>query len=246
MTTILSAAASGMLHNQLVLDTVAHNVANANTDGFKRVRPLAQGEPLPGDITEGKLGVALTTLDRVFAPGPLRPADDPLAFAILDDALLTVRLPGGGTAYTRVGYLRVDAAGNVVTPSGYLLDPPVTVPPGFTSVAIDATGTIAALSPTGAEEELGRVTLARFPNPQGLRALGEGLFAPTANSGEPVLGFPGEAGFAELSPGMVEASNVELASELTTLLIAQRAYQACARAFRVGDEMIAIATKLTQ
>lgn len=244
MTTILSAAASGMLHNQLVLDTVAHNVANANSDGFKRVRPLAQGEPLPGDA-DRKLGVALTTLDRVFAPGPLRAADEPLAFAILDDGLLPVRLPDGSTAYTRLGYLRVDAAGNVVTPSGYLLDPPVTVPPGSTSVAIDATGTITAISPTGEEEELGRVALARFPNPKGLRALGEGLFAPTANSGEPVFGFPGEAGFAELRPGMVEASNVDLSAELTTLLIAQRAYQACARAFRVGDDMIAIATKLT-
>lgn len=245
MTTILAAAASGMLHHQIAIDTIAHNVANANTEGFKRVRPLAQGQPLPGEFAQAKLGVALTTLDRIFAPGPLRAADGALEFAILDDALLPVRLPDGTTAYARAGLLRADGAGSIVTPQGYLLEPPLTLPEGATAPRIDARGVVTATAADGTTIEVGRIALTRFPNPQGLVSLGEGLFAPSPNSGEPMLGAPGEEGFAAIAPGMVEGSNVDLAEELTALLIAQRAYSASARAFRVGDDMLAIATKLT-
>ena len=245
MTTILAAAASGMYHQQLAIDTIANNVANVNTEGFKRVRPLAQGQPQTGELAQAKLGVALTTLDRIVAPGPVRTADNPLAFAILDDAFVPVRLPDGTTAYTRAALLRTDAAGNVVTPHGYLLDPPLVLPEGATGARVDARGIVTATGADGNEVEVGRITLARFPNPQGLLALGEGLFAPSANSGDAVRGAPGEDGFAAIAPGMAEGSNVDLAEELTNLLIAQRAYSTTVRAFRVGDDMLAAATKLT-
>lgn len=244
MTTILAAAASGMLHQQLVIDTIAHNVANANTEGFRRVRPLAQGLPQIGRLANAKLGVALTTLDRVFAPGTLRTQEGDLSFAIVDDAFLAVRLPDGTTAYTRAGLLRVDGSGNVVTPQGFVLEPPLVLPEGASGAAIDARGVITAHSEEG-PVEVGRISLARFRNPQGLVSLGEGLFAASPNSGDPVLGNPDEGGFAAIIPGAVEGANVDLAEELTNLLAAQRAYSASARAFRVGDDMLALATKLT-
>lgn len=244
MTTILAAAASGMLHQQIVIDTVAHNAANANTEGFRRVRPLAQGLPHTETLANAKLGVALTTLDRIFAPGTLRTQEGDLSFAIVDDAFFAVQLPDGRTAYTRAGLLRVDGSGNIVTPQGFLLVPPLALPEGARNAEIDARGVVTARTEEGSIE-VGRISLARFRNPRGLVSLGEGLFVASPNSGEPVLGAPDEGPFAAIVPKAVEGSNVDLAEELTNLLVAQRAYSANARAFRIGDDMLALATKLT-
>ncbi len=247
MPTILGAAASGMSHNQQVLDVVGHNLANVNTAAFKKVRPMAEGTP---DATQTpsstRLGVAQTTKDFMFQVGIQERTDDPLHFAINDEAFFRVQDFDGSAVYTRFGALRVDAAGNISAFRGRPLDPPVTVPEGLTGPGIDASGVITARDAEGAYVEIGRVAVYRFVNAQGLEALGDGLFRETSNSGAVSEGEPGDGTFAPLSPGSIEGSNVNMAEEFTNMLIAQRAYQACAKTFSIGDQMLQLATNLTQ
>lgn len=247
MTTILGAAASGLQHNQAVLDTVAHNLANLNTASFKRTRPLGEGAPDAAAVAEGgRLGVADTTRDPIFAVGAPQSTDNPLHFAITDDTFFRVRDFDGALVHTRFGALGVDAAGNVTAFRGRFLEPPVALDDGMTRPAIDGFGVITALDDSGARQDVGRITLVRFMNPQGLLSLGDGLYAETANSGAALEGTPGSDGFAAITPGAVEGSNVDVAEEFTNMLIAQRAYQASAKTFSVGDEMLRLATDLTQ
>jgi flagellar basal body rod protein FlgG len=172
--------------------------------------------------------------------------EDPLHFAIQDDAFLRVHDLDGSIAYTRFGQLSTDAAGNVTAYGGRFLEPPVTVPAGMTTPSVDNAGVITALDSTGARQQIGQLTMVRFTNPQGLATLGDGLYGETVNSGPTTDGTPGSPGFATITPGGLEASNVDLAEEFTNMIIAQRAYQASAKTFSVGDEMLAIATNLTK
>jgi len=246
MTTILAAAASGLAHYQQVVDVVADNVANVSTPGFKATRALAHGAPaLPGTPESGPLGVRLTALERRFAPGALQASPFATEVALRDDAFLVLQAPDGTRRYTRAGTLRFDSVGNLVGPEGLLTDPPIVVPGDHTSPSIDAFGRVTALSPDGETVEVGRLQVARFVNPSGLISVGGGLFVPSENAGAVTLGSPGGGGFAELAVGFLEASNVSLADELTTLIVAQRAYSASAQAFRVGDDMLATAARLT-
>lgn len=247
MTTILGASASGLQHNQAVLDTVAHNIANANTAAFKRVRALAEGAP-SSEITAdgGRLGVADTTRDPIFSVGAPQPSDDPLHFAISDDTFFRVTDSDGSVVFTRFGALGLDAGRNITAFRGRLLEPPITLPEDMSQPAITPAGVVSALDSSGARQEIGRLALVRFMNPRGLFALGDGLYAATENSGLPVEGEPGTDGFGLLVPGAVEGSNVEIAEEIASMLVAQRAYQACARTFSIGDDMLRLATDLTQ
>lgn len=247
MTTILGASASGLQHNQAVLDTVAHNIANANTAAFKRARALAEGAPTSQVSAEGgRLGVADTTRDPIFGVGAPQSTDDPLHFAITDDTFFRVSDFDGSVVLTRFGALGLDADRNITAFRGRLLEPPIALPDDMSLPAIDPTGVVSAIDATGVRQEIGRVALVRFVNPQGLLALGDGLYAETANSGTPLEGEPGSDGFGRLLPGAVEGSNVEIAEEITNMLVAQRAYQACARTFSIGDDMLRLATDLTQ
>jgi flagellar basal body rod protein FlgG len=245
MTTILSAAASGLQHYSRMLDVVGNNIANINTEGFKRVRALGEGTPALQEPGSGRLGVAQTTLDRLFDTAAARATEAPLHFAIPDDAFFPVRDLDGSVVYARLGSLEVDAAGNVSGFGGRLVEPAITVPAGSIQPAISHDGTITAISADGEVQELGRLVLVRFPNPAGLESLGDGVFRESLNSGTATGGYPGEDGFATLITGSLEASNVELSVEFTTMIIAQRAYQASAHVYRAGDEMLAIATDLT-
>jgi flagellar basal-body rod protein FlgG len=247
MTTILGAAASGMAHNQNVLDTVGHNLANANTYAYKKVRPLAEGRPDPAAVPEGgRLGVAETTRDVIFSQAATQITDNPLHFSIEDDAFFKVLDFDGSTAFTRFGELTSDQAGNITAFRGRLLDPAITLGEGMTQPAIDRAGVISALDADGARVDVGQVSVFRFVNPQGLELLGDGLYRETVNSGQVTAGTPASEGFAALRPGSLEGSNVDVAEEFTNMIIAQRAYQACAKTFSVGDEMLALATDLTR
>jgi flagellar basal body rod protein FlgG len=247
MTTILGAAASGMQHHARVIDAVANNVANVNTAGFKRTRPLGEGAPstIEQPMTP-RMGVALTAFDVVQATGPARSTEDPLHFAIQDDAFFRVREADGSPVYTRFGALSLDSEGNVTAYGGRLLDPPLVVPQGATQAAIDDRGLVTALDGAGARQEVGQLAFFRFMNPQGLEEIGDGLYRETVNSGAVTEGIAGREAFAPLLTASIEGSNVDLAEEFTTLIIAQRAYQASAKTFSVGDQMLAVATDLTR
>lgn len=252
MPTILGAAASGMAHNQNVLDTVGHNLANVNTAAFKRFRALHEGLIDPAQEPEGgRLGVAETTRDLIFGPASVQPTGNSLHFAIEDAAFLRVRDFDGAIAFTRFGGLNTDVDGTVVAFGGRPVPDattgdPIVVPDGWTSPAIDQAGNISAIDPGGERELIGQVTLATFGNPQGLEVLGDGLYRDTANSGDLTVGTPASEGFTALRPGALESSNVDMAEEFTAMIIAQRAYSACAKTFSIGDEMLAIATRITQ
>jgi flagellar hook protein FlgE len=251
MPTILAAAASGLVHNQDILDTVAHNLANANTSGFKAFRALHQGRPDPQATPEGgRLGVATTTRDLLFQPAALLASDSPLHLALQDDALFIVRGPNGEPLYTRYGGFRLDGSGTLVDFAGRAVPgadgEPLRLPEGFSSPTFDASGVLTAIDENGERHELGQIALARFANPQGLEILGDGLFRPTANSGEPQVGAPGTEGFAPLQAGTLEASNVDIAQEFVNMLLAQRAYSASAKTFSIGDAMLELATRINR
>ena len=247
MVTILGAAASGLAHNQAVMDVIGHNLANVNTQGYKKFRALAEGRPDAAAQPEGgRLGVAETTRDLVFSQSASQSTDDALHFSIQDDTFFRVQDSDGSAAFTRLGSLSVDSNRNITAYRGRLLQPPVTVPEGMSQPGIDQAGVITALDESGSRQAIGQVTLVRFTNPQGLEAMGEGLYRETVNSGASSEGNPTENGFAGVIPGTLEGSNVEIAEEFTNMIIAQRAYQASAKTFSVGDAMLAIATDLTR
>lgn len=247
MPTILGAAASGMTHNQNVLDVIGHNVANANSMAYKKFRPLHEGLPNPQAEPEGgRLGVAETTRDLVFSQASTIVTENPLHFAIEDGAFMRVRDFDGRTVYTRYGGLESDVEGNILAFKGRQLEPPIQVPEGWTQPAVDQFGVVSAVDDAGERQEVGRLSFAKFRNAQGLETLGDGLYGDTANTGEITVGAAGSEGFAALRPGSLEGSNVDMAEEFTNMIIAQRAYTACAKTFSVGDEMLALATKITQ
>jgi flagellar basal body rod protein FlgG len=248
MATILGASASGMVHNQGVLDTVANNLANMEAFSFKKVRPLAEGRADPTQTADStRLGVADTTRDLVFSGAAAQMDEDPLHFAVQDDTFFRVKDVDGTTVFTRFGALSQDASRNITAFGGRLLDPPVTVPDGLTNPTIDQTGRITATDPvTTLRQDIGQITLARFTNPQALVSLGNGLYQESANSGAITDGLPGDPGYSIVIPGALEGSNVDMAEEFTNMIIAQRAYQACAKTFSVGDDMLRIATNITQ
>lgn len=251
MPTILAAAASGLVHNQDILDTVAHNLANLNTSGFKAIRALHQGRPEPptGPDT-GRLGVALTTRDLLLETAALLASESPLHAAIQDDAFFIIRGENGQPLYTRYGGFQLDATGTLVDQAGRIVPgvdgEPLQLPQGWTDATLDATGTLTAIDENGQRQPIGRLQVARFANPAALELLGQGLYQPTANTGELVVGTPGDAGFAPLRPAALESSNVDMAQEFVTMLVAQRAYSACAKTFAVGDAMLELATRITR
>lgn len=247
MTTILGAAASGLTHNQNKLDAIGYNVANANSYAYKKLRALHEGLPTPGVEPEGgRLGVAETTTDLIFSQASTFIDDNPLHFAIEDDAFLRVQDYDGRVVYTRLGALEADVDGNILAMGARFLEPPIQMPELWTQPMVDPSGVVSALDLEGNRQEIGQLSFAKFTNPQGLQILGSGLYADSPNTGEITVGAAASEGFAALRPGALEGSNVDIAEEFTNMIIAQRAYTACAKTFSVGDQMLELATRLTQ
>lgn len=252
-------AVSGLRAQQTRLDTIAHNLANLETDGFKAVRAefaavppqdylvARAGTAVLGPVAIGT-GVELLATTRQFTTGPLEASGNPWDFALAGpDTFLPVQLPDGTTAYRRSGTLSVDATGRLVFEDGSLLVPPVILPPGTQLDRIANDGTVFVRQPgSGSTEAIGRLQLVRFPNPQGLLAAGQGRWLATEAAGPAETGFPGENGWGPVLGGMREHSNVDLVDQMTQLIMAQRAYTANVRALQSIDELIEIATRLRQ
>lgn len=249
MVSMFASAASGLVYNQTVMDVVANNLANMNTYAFKTVRAQSVGKATADAAAEpggGRMGVSETSTEMVFTQGNSQYTGEPLHFSVQDDSFFRVIDKDGRRGVTRVGALSLDAAGNVTLPGGSLLDPPVVVPDGMLHPEIAHDGIISAIDAAGDRQPLGQITLVRFMNPGALELAGNGLYRETPNSGESTEGPPGSAQFAGVISGALEGSNVEIAEEFTNMLMAQRAYQASSKTFSIGDEMLRIATNLTQ
>ncbi len=252
-------AVSGIRAQQLRLDTIAHNLANLETDGFKAVRaefaaiPPQQyliaraGEAVLGPV---HVGAGVELIGTTWQPtlGPLEVTGDPYDFVLGGPDLFVIsQLPDGTTAYRRSGRLSVDGAGRLVFADGSLLQPPISLPPGTQLDHIAPDGTVWVRSADGTTTEaVGQLTLARFPNPQGLLAAGNGRFLATEAAGQPEVGAPGRGTWPPILSGVREHSNVDLADQMTQLIMAQRAYTANLRALQTIDELVEIATRLRQ
>lgn len=250
----LFTAASGMEAQQLNIDTIAHNLANANTTGFKRARAdfqdlLYQTVTAPGTASSAStevptglqvgLGVKPAAVAKIFAQGDFRNTGGELDLAIEGDGFFQVLQPNGEIAYTRAGALKRDSAGQLVTSNGYPLDPAITLPSDTTSVTVGADGTVSVLQGGSATATVvGTIELATFPNPQGLNAIGRNLLLPTASSGDPTTGVPGEAGIGTLSQGFLEISNVSIAEELVNMIMSQRAFEVNSKSIQAANEML--------
>ena len=254
-----STAATGMTAQQTVVDTIANNLANINTVGFKRSQvdfqdlmylklqeagtETVSGVRAPTGFEIGS-GVRPASTLKVFSQGEVENTGRDLDVAIMGDGFFQVTV-GGVTRYTRDGALRVNDEGQLVTTSGYYLDPPISIPNDTRAISIGEDGTINVL--TGSDstpQQIGQIQLVRFVNPSGLSSEGGNLLAETAGSGPAMVGTAGTEGFGMLRQNFLERSNVQMVSELVNLITAQRAYEINSRAIRAGDEMLQTANRL--
>lgn len=261
----LYTSATGMKAQELLIDNTANNLANVNTAGFKRSHvefadliystieqpgtDVATGRQSPTGIQVGS-GVRPTAITKIFSPGTMQQTGNPLDVAIEGDGFIKVTLPNSQVRYTRDGAFRIDGNGQLVTPDGYLIDPPITFTPDISlnRISIGADGTITGASAGDPNTilNLGQLQVVKFINPAGLSSEGGNLLAATVASGPEVLGTPGENGLGTVRQGFLEGSNVEVVTELISLISAQRAYEINSRAIRAGDEMLSTSNDIVR
>lgn len=250
-------SATGMRAQELLIDNTANNLANVNTTGFKKKHinfadllydintspgaEVADGQIKPIGLQIGS-GVRAMGTTSIFSQGTPTETGIDTHMAIEGDGFFKV-LRGTTTAYTRDGSFVTNDQGQIVNSDGFQLDPQVTIPDGATDISISSAG-IVSFRLNGVQTTGETVQLVRFANPAGLQNLGSNLYAQTAASGNETLGNPGDPGFGELRQRFVEGANVEVVSELVSLITAQRAYEINSRAIRAGDEMLSSATDL--
>jgi len=250
----LYTAASGMQAQQLNLDTVANNLANSSTAGFRRRRLqfqdlLYQNLVMPGTAATQQttvaaglqigLGSRSAASEIIQLQGDMSATGNPLDLAVEGQGFFQVLLPSGDTGYTRSGAFHLDAQGNIVTADGNAMQPSITIPQGATSITIGSDGTVSAtLVGQQAAQQVGNIQLALFANPGGLNSIGKNLFLATTASGDPTLGTPGGTdGLGEIQQGYLEGSNVSVVDEFIQMIVAQRSYEANSRVVKAADEM---------
>ena len=252
-------SATGMRAQELLIDNTANNLANVNTTGFKAKkmnfadliydtvsRPGAAAgngliRPVGLEIGSGTRAVGTTS---IYSQGTPVETEIRTHMAIEGDGFFRV-LQGTQQAYTRDGSFTRNDQGQLVTGDGYLLDPPITIPPNATNIAISPSGQVSFVV-DGVSTDGGQVQLVRFPNPEGLQNIGNNLLSVTDASGDEVQGIAGQDGLGLLRQGYIEGSNVEVVSELVSLITAQRAYEINSRAIRAGDEMLSTASDIVR
>ena len=259
----LYSAASGMEAQQVNLDNIAHNIANANTAGFKMRRAqfqdllyqtLVQPGSAAGQQTVVPTGLQLGMGTRaasneiVFTQGNFTATNNPLDLVIQGRGFFQIRLASGDLAYSRAGSFHLDRDGNFVTSDGDPLEPAITVPPDALSISISADGTVSFTQPGQTAAQLGgQIQLASFQNPAGLSSLGRNLYQPTDASGDAIVGVPGgQEGIGNLLQGYLEDSNVSVVQEFINLITAQRAYEANSKVVQAADEMYQQVNNLTR
>jgi len=250
----LNTAATGMLAQQLNVEVMSNNIANMTTTGFKRQRAEFQdllylnvrrpgatssdiGTVVPSGIQVG-VGVRAGAVYRILEQGQLQFTENPLDIAVDGDGYFNVELPNGETAYTRAGAFALNDQGEIVTPDGFLVEPGITVPDDAISIDINRNGSV-FVKLDGQDElvEVGQLQTTIFANPGGLEAIGDNLLLVTEASGPPIDGFPGDVGFGLIEQGALESSNVNIVSEITDRITAQRAYEMNSKVIQTVDEM---------
>ena len=256
----LFTAATGMEAQRLNIDVVANNLANVNTTGFKRSRAdfqdllyqdektagasAAEGLQIPSGIQVG-LGVRPVAVQKIFAQGDFASTGNPLDLVIEGGGFFQVPKPDGELAFTRSGSFKLNSDGRIVTSDGYPLEPTITIPTNTTSITVGTDGKITVTQPgNNTPTEVGRITLARFSNPAGLKSVGRNLYTPTDSSGEAITGNPGTDGMGTIGQGFLELSNVNVVEEMVNMIASQRAYEINSKAVQASDEMLQVINNL--
>ena len=254
MTLGLWAAKTGLDAQQTRMAVISNNLANVSTTGFKRSRVafedlLYQNIKQAGGQTSGDTrspsglnlgtGVRIVASEKIFSQGSLTQTDNGLHLAISGRGFFEIRLPDGNTGYTRDGSFQRDSNGQLVTSSGFIVEPGITLPAALESVTVGADGTISAtVSGQAAPQTLGNFQLVDFVNPSGLQPRGENLLLETAASGTPNAGTPGNNGLGLIAQGLLESSNVNVVEELVSMIETQRAYEMNSKAIQTNDQML--------
>jgi flagellar basal-body rod protein FlgG len=258
----LYTAASGMEAQQLNIDTIAHNLANINTTGFKlrkaqfqdllyqNIRQAGASNTATTEIPVGLqvgLGTKPVATEMIFSQGDFSSTNNPLDLVIQGQGFFQIKQVNGQIAYTRNGSFQLNRDGNLVTADGDLLDPQITIPPDQVGITIGADGTVSVTrAGQNQPEQVGKIELALFQNPAGLQNMGKNLLLATQASGEAVTGTAGENGLGTLLCGYTEQSNVSVVEEMVNMIISQRAYEANSKVIRTADEMFTQANNVVR
>ncbi len=260
MNRALRTAASGMLAQQLNVDTIANNLANVNTTGFKKSRAEFQdlmyqtikasggasnsATREANDVQVGT-GTVPTSTQKSFMQGDLQTTSNPFDLAINGEGFFQIRRPDGTFAYTRDGSFKLSGDGTIVTSHGYILEPGVSVTSDVKSLSISRDGVIEAIEGgADAPTRVGQLELAKFINTGGLKPIGDNLFVETQASGSPITGAAAVDGFGDIQQGFLEASNVDVVEEMVSMIVAQRAYEINSKTIKTVEDMLTMANNL--
>lgn len=255
----LTAAATGLDAQQANMQRISNDIANANTDGYKRSRtefedlmyetikePGAQMGAATSSPTGVQIGngVRVGSTYKVFEQGSAKQTAHPYDLMIDGKGFFPIQLPSGEVAYTRTGSFRPDAQGRLVTSSGSQLLPQITIPSNAVGVKVGGNGEVTATLPDGQEQGIGQIQVVTFMNDQGLSAAGGNLYKPTAGSGAPVQMVPGEDGVGSILQGALEGSNVNLANSMVDMISTQRNYELGTKVMGAVDNMLGATTNI--
>jgi flagellar basal-body rod protein FlgG len=253
MNLALWSAKTGLDAQNTQMAIISNNLANANTTGFKSDRAAfqdllyqnvrqvgaqsTQNTQYSTGLTLGT-GVRIVATEKNYAQGSVTQTNGSLDLSISGRGFLQITMPDGTIAYTRDGSLTMDSQGNVVTASGYPLQPAITIPVGTQTITIGNDGVVTALSATNKTTQIGQIQLADFINEQGMQPMGNNLLVESAASGAPQVGTPGTNGLGTVQQGTLETSNVNTVTELVNMIECQRAYEMNSKAITTTDQML--------
>ncbi len=256
-------AASGMVAQQFNIDTIANNLSNVNTTGFKKNRadfedlvyqhqilagtPATEVSEIPTGVSVGH-GVKVAATQKLFEMGNLQATGNVFDLAVDSQVgFFKILMPDGSFAYNRDGSFKIDSRRQLVTSNGYLLEPAITLPNDAVNntFQVSENGEVTVrLSGDNRPTSIGQIELVRFVNPAGLKAIGRNLYTETLASGEPIQGTPGLDGIGGLVQGFLETSNVKLVEEMVNMIVAQRAYESNSKAVTTSDSMLGTAVAM--
>ena len=247
-------SATGMQAQQLNVDTIANNLANVNTTGFKKSKisftdlmVREAGRMVPSQEETGILGggsrlgagVGIASTSKLFDMGDLKKTESAFDIAIQGEGFLEVTMPDGSSAYTRGGTFKINREGLLATSGGFPLKPNLAIPDNAQNMQIESDGRVRIqVAGQATPVELGQLELVRFTSPSGLMAQGDNLYRSSPNSGEAISGKAAEDGMGSVAQGFLEGSNVKLTEEMVSLMVAQRVYEANVKVMQASDEML--------
>lgn len=257
----LTTAATGLMAQQVNIDVIANNMANANTTGYKKVRAefqdlLSQTIKAPGaQIFQGTnqpvgiqigLGTKTSATVRQFDAGALRQTGGELDIAIEGDGFFQVMMDDGTIAYTRDGSFKIDSNGQLTTSDGLIIQPQITFDPETQEIIITPDGNVSVKKAGEAQQTPnGTLTLVKFANPAGLVSIGKNLYQETSASGAPIEGPPGQEGMGTIQQGFLEGSNVQIIEEMINLIQAQRSFEANSKLISASDQILQMTNRMS-